>query len=361
MTDYTILLNATIDASSIQAQLESVASKYSINVEANLDQSQFAALQSQVSTIQDGINTQAKSTMIVDPETNAAALDDLKIQAQNAQDVILSLSKTTSSETFVNGIQTASSETKIWTDDLGNTTKELTNVKYAEDGVATSTKEVTTNVQNLGQANESVMGDWFDQMGSVLQRTIQWSVALAAVYGTFRAFQDGITYVSDLNNAMANTQAITGQTAQQVQTLYTNYQNMAQQLGTTTMDIAQASDMWLRQGKSAQDAGTLTQATIMMTKLGATDAATAASNLTAIMNGFQMSASDAIPVLDKVVTLTNSAKTSAAITFEDLSTAMQSSASIANQTGVSFDQLASYIATISTVTQVSAESTGNSL
>lgn len=323
MTDYSILLSTQLDVSGIQAQLEELAGKYSIN---------------------------------------SAALTELQAQAQNIQTAVgETASKISISTTYKDGVQTATTSTKTFNDELGNTVKQVEAVKLGEDGTVVSTKNVTTSVLDLNKASETAFGGWLDQMGSVIQRTLQWSAALAVVYGAFRSIQEGTQYVIDLNAAMTNTEMITGQTSQQVQTLYTGYQNMAQQLGVTTMDIAQASDMWLRQGKSAQDAATLTQASIMMTKLSATDAATAASNLTAIMNGFQMQASQATTVLDKVVTLTNSTKTSAALSFNDLATAMQSSASIANQTGVSFDQLASYIATISTATQASAETVGNSL
>jgi TP901 family phage tail tape measure protein len=160
---------------------------------------------------------------------------------------------------------------------------------------------------------------------------------------------------------MTQIQMVTGGTDTQTKALTADYHQMAQELGATTLEVAKASETWIRQGKSASDAAMLTKDSIMMAKLAVTDTATAADNLTGIMNGFQMQAKDATSVMDKMLAVSNSTKTSAAASFNEISTAMKSSAVVAQQTGVSYDQLLSYIAVASTATRQSSETTGQAL
>ena len=225
------------------------------------------------------------------------------------------------------------------------------------------TKIVETQATGIGQVTNHAIGlnssltkftdttrvssvavkSWIGNLENALEKIVLWAVATGAIYGALRAIGDGVQYVKDLNKAMTDTQMVTGATDAKIQQLTQDYHNMALELGVTTLEVQQASLEWLRQGKSASDATALTKDAIMMSKLAMTSSSEAATNLTAIMNGFQMQASDVNGVMDKMLALTNSTKTSAALTFGSISNAMQSSAAIANELGISFDQLASYI------------------
>ena len=99
------------------------------------------------------------------------------------------------------------------------------------------------------------------------------------------------------------------------------------------------------------------RSTLMLSKLGNMEAADATKKLTSTLNGFKLEAEDASLVVDKVIDLDNRMATSA----NEITTALQYSAASAQQAGVSFDELASYIATISSVSRRSAESIGQSL
>jgi TP901 family phage tail tape measure protein len=228
------------------------------------------------------------------------------------------------------------------------------------------TRTISLN-KNMTQFNDTTrqssvaVKSWIGDLENAIEKITLWAVATGAIYGALKAIGDGVQYVKDLNTAMTQTQMVTGGTAAQIQALAQNYHDLGMELGATTLEVQAASLEWLRQGKSASDAMLLTKDSIMMAKLAMTDSATAASNLTAIMNGFQMQAKDVNSVMDKMLALTNSTETSAALTFGDISNAMQSSAAISNELGISFDQLASYIATISTVTQQSGDTVGQSL
>jgi TP901 family phage tail tape measure protein len=360
--DYTILLNTQLNTETIQTQLDALASFYHIDVSANIDTGQIGTLQSQISNVQSEISSQAKTTLLIDPAANNEVLQEIRAQAEAVQAQMgADPTKTIASQTSIDGVLKAASIQKTYTDEIGKTTVATTQFKAATDKTEESLKTTVRTTDDTSKATVTLGDTWLGTMGNVIARTIQWSLALGLVYGSLRALQDGVKYVIDLNTAMTTTQMITGKTSEQIQGLYQNYQQLAQQLGVTTLEVGQASDGWLRQGKSAEDAAKLTTASVMLSKLAVTDTATATQSLTAILNGFGMSADDATSVMDKMVALSNSAKTSAAVSFETLSSAMQVSAAIAKDTGVTYDQLNSYIATIATVTQQSGDTIGNSL
>lgn len=334
---YSLLVQARLDDKLLQAELDSVtktaSGEYKINLQAQLDTAKLQdQLQAMQARIQDQISSQMLSVnkYLLGAEGGTPTADAAIASAQQYQTVLQSLQ----------------------------------GIPYVSPEQQAQIKEAYTNWQ-LNKAavteNTSVLGEFGQALETSFKYTLTYGLAVQTIFGTFQSIKDGVQYVKDLNDAMTQTRMITGQTSDQVTKLYGNYQQMASQLGVTTLEVSKASDTWLRQGKSAQDAAQLTQATIEMSKLAATDQTTAAENLTAIMNGFKMQAGDATSVMDKMLALTNSTKTTAAVSFQDISAAMQASASTASEAGVSYDQLASYIATIGTVTQASGDTVGNAL
>lgn len=332
-SNYSLLIQARLDAKLAQAQIDALSTDSKVVLKAQLDttqiQSQMESLQTR---LQDQISSQLLSVnkYLLGAEGGTPTANAAIASAKQYQQVLNSLQ----------------------------------GIPYVSPEQQAQIKEAYTNWQMTKAAvteNTSVLGEFGQALETSFKYTLTYGLAVQTIFGTFQKIQEGIQYVKDLNAAMTTTEMITGKTTDDVNHLYGNYQQMANQLGVTTLEVAKSGDEWLRQGKSAQDAAMLTQASIEISKLAATDAGTAAQSLTAIMNGFQMSASQANSVMDKMVALSNSSKTSAAVSFETLSSAMQVSASIANETGVSYDQLNSYIATIATTTQQSGDTIGNSL
>lgn len=314
-SNYSLLIQARLDARLAQAQIDALSTDKQVVLQAQLDttkiQGQLEALQAR---IQDQISSQMLSVnkYLLGAEGGTPTADAAIASAQEYKNVLTSLQ----------------------------------GIPYVSPEQQAQIKEAYTNWQldkAAIQENTSVLGEFGQALETSFKYTLTYGLAVQTIFGTFQQIQAGVQYVKDLNDAMTQTRMITGQTSDQVTKLYGNYQQMANQLGVTTLEVSKASDTWLRQGKSAQDAAQLTQASIMVSKLAATDQTTAAENLTAIMNGFKMQASDATSVMDKMLALTNSTKTTAAVSFQTISEAMQVSASIANETGVSYDQLASYI------------------
>lgn len=129
----------------------------------------------------------------------------------------------------------------------------------------------------------------------------------------------------------------------------------AQSIGATTKEVADSADSWLRQGKSAKEAGKLVYDSMMLSKLGQIQSADASKYLTSALNGYKKSASEAIDVVDKLTAVDMQSASDAG----GLAESMSKTASAADMAGVSMDKLIGMIASVKEVTQDSDESVGN--
>ena len=235
---------------------------------------------------------------------------------------------------------------------------DLSNQFAVVSGKAADQLKIESAALDLGAG---ALKTWGSYLANAIKQTISYTLTIGLVRGAMQQIQAGIQYIVDLNKQMTTLGQITGANTATLNKMASGYNDLAHELGSTTLEVAKASETWIRQGKSAADAQALTKDTIMMSKLAMTDAATAGSNLTAILNGFQMSASQATDVMDKMLVVSNSTKTSAAASFDEISTAMKYSAATALNAGITFQQLESYLAVILTTTQQGSESVGNAM
>jgi TP901 family phage tail tape measure protein len=200
-----------------------------------------------------------------------------------------------------------------------------------------------------------------DNFGTALIKDIgkmvQWAVAGTLIYGTLKQIGDGIQYIKDLDKELTNIGMVTGQTQERLVGMASGFNNMAKQLGVSTLDVAKGATEWIRQGKTAAETTELLRSSTMMSKLGNLEAADATDKLIAVTNAYNISAKDSIDVVSTLVALDNSFATSTA----EISEGMQKSASMAKLAGVSYKDLASYITVISATTRQSGETIGQAM
>lgn len=201
---------------------------------------------------------------------------------------------------------------------------------------------------------------WGDNITNAIKQTISYSLSIGLVRDAQKLLSDAMKYVIDLNTQMVQIQELQRQgmqTPDEINALAVSYNNLADSLGSTTLAIAQASVGWLKQGYTAEQTTQLVTASAQLAKLGVMDENTATSLLTSTLNSFGMKVEDVSSVMDKFTTVASKTNT----TVNGLSSAIRYSGAEASQVGVSFDQLVSYIATVSNVTQLTAEQVGQSM
>lgn len=192
------------------------------------------------------------------------------------------------------------------------------------------------------------------EMASSMRRTVEYSLSIGLLYSALNQLRQGLQYVIDLNKEMTNIQLVTGASTEEINSMAQGYNNLAKEMGATTLEVAKGSLEFIRQGKTAEETQVLITNSMMMSKLANMESAESSEALTSIMNGFKMEVNETGDAVSKLVAIDNIAATSVA----ELSTAMRYTANSANQVGVDFDHLAAYIGTVSSVTRLSAETIG---
>lgn len=160
---------------------------------------------------------------------------------------------------------------------------------------------------DLSAVNEAVrtqgknLQKWTTEVGIAIKRTIEWAMGIGLVYGALNQLKEGVQYVRDLNKVMTDTAIVTGMSDQKIVSLAKDYNQLARDMGATTLQIGAGALEFQRQGKTIEETNKLIRASMVMSKLGNMDSADSTEKLTATLNGFKLEASDAMGVVDKLV------------------------------------------------------------
>jgi TP901 family phage tail tape measure protein len=213
--------------------------------------------------------------------------------------------------------------------------------------------------KNIALSKRAAVGvrSWADNIKNAIMQTVSYTMSIGTIRAAQQLLNESIMFTIELNKEMTKIQVLQAEGAQtpdEIRALAMQYNGLAQQMGTTTLEIAKGSVEWLRQGKTIQETSTLMKSSTMLAKLGALGSAEATEYLTSTINSYGMAASDATAIVDKLVAVDNKSATSTG----ELATALRYSAASAKEAGVSLEQLISYIGVVSSTTRQNAESIG---
>lgn len=219
------------------------------------------------------------------------------------------------------------------------------NIKITADtrNALTSIKDVNKSLLSTTKTAKS--------FGEVVKSSFNFSVYLTIVREITRilrnAMTDGIEAVKEYDNAITNLRMATNGTYEETRKLVDTYNEMGKALGSTTSEVSEAADAWLRQGNSISDTNTLIKDSMILSKVGQLESADATQYLTSAMKGYKLSADEALSVVDKLTSVDLVSATDAG----GLAEAMSRTATTADMAGVSMDKLLGYLAVTGEVTQ----------
>ncbi len=378
-SDYTLMIEAQLNPDKISAQIKAITEKHTIHLKAELDASGVDKFNQEMEKIRAKAKDIGKISFVKDDMGNVTrAVVDYTDKMNNAVKTTIMLGESLSTAEKISA-------------NLGKNSKELERAalnaeKFLEKAKGLQQTPQVTKASDLAkQINQAVsegnldkvrelnrqfevakasissagsaLRSWSTGLKDAIVTTAQYALSIGLVRGALNQIREGIQYITELNTEMTKIQVLQidgAKTNEQISDLALQYNNLAKQLGTTTVEVAKGSVEWLRQGKSIEQTQELLRSTMYLSKLGNLDAAQSTEYLTAILNGFQMEASEAEAVVNKLVAIDNIAATSAG----ELATAMQYSSAIANETGISFENLAAMIGAVSSNTRLSAEMIG---
>ena len=197
------------------------------------------------------------------------------------------------------------------------------------------------------------------------QRTIreilgQFGIVFSAAT-IVRGFQDlarsAFDFYKSLDSALNQIYVVSNLTSGAVDSLKSNFINMARETGMALDDVTRSAVLFYQQGLNTDEVMTMTEVTAQFAKVAGIDATDAADKLTAAVNGYCLAAEDAMAVADKF----NKVAADTAADIDELSTAFSKAAAQANQAGVSMDNYLAYIATMEEATREAPENIGTSL
>ena len=238
--------------------------------------------------------------------------------------------------TYQRGILKNKELTAAWADYNKQQFKDPIEQRQALQDMMARTREAGAEVETLGMRIKRLFGQHFDT-----------ALVMVGINALRQALQQVYQNVVQLDKAVVNLQIATGGSRSEMQSLLSDYSKLGQEVGATTLEVADSADSWLRQGKTAEETNILIRDSLMLSKLGAIDSAEATKALTSAMKGYKVEAKDATGIIDKLTAVDLVSATSSG----SLATSMSETAVSANIAGVSMDKLIGQIATVSEVTQ----------
>lgn len=218
-------------------------------------------------------------------------------------------------------------------------------------------QQMLNNINAAGARGQSV----FQRLGSSMKEA--FSVFTMAdmlqdgIYKIIDAGKQGLETVKEFNDLKTDLAMATGEGKAYVNDLMKSYNDLGQELGSVTSEVASSADSWLRQGRTMAETNQLIQDSMVLSKDAQMDSEQASKVLTATLNGFQMSADQAGHINDVLTSIDLQSASDAG----GIGEALSRTASMANNAGVSLEKTAAMIATIKDVTQQSDAVIGTSI
>lgn len=196
-----------------------------------------------------------------------------------------------------------------------------------------------------------------DRMAQTMAGTVKWGITSRIFNNIANSISDSFHYVKELDSSLNDIRIVTDKSADSMKDFAKQANEAAKALGASTRDYTEASLIYFQQGLGDTETAARAETTLKAANVTGQNADEVSEQLTAVWNGYKVSADEAELYVDKLAAV---AATTAA-DLEELSTGMSKVASAANLMGVDIDQLNAQLATIVSVTRQAPESVGTAL
>lgn len=218
-------------------------------------------------------------------------------------------------------------------------------------------QQMLNNINAAGARGQSVFQRFGGSLREAFSTFTMADMLQDGIYKIIDAGKQGLETVKEFNDLKTDLAMATGEGKAYVNDLMKSYNDLGQELGAITSDVASSADSWLRQGRTMAETNQLIQDSMVLSKDAQMDSKQASKVLTATLNGFQMSADQAGHINDVLTSIDLQSASDAG----GIGEALSRTASMANNAGVSLEKTAAMIATIKDVTQQSDETIGTSV
>ena len=172
-----------------------------------------------------------------------------------------------------------------------------------------------------------------------------------------RAVTEAYNTIKELDASMTEIAVVSDYTLDEIWRMRSQYSSAATEMGAKTIDLIDATKLYVQQGLDLNEALEVGIETTKMARIANLDGAEATNLMTSALRGFNMEMSEANRVNDVYSEL---AAKSAADTYE-IATAMSKTASIAYNAGASFENLSAFLTQIIETTREAPETAGTAM
>lgn len=218
-------------------------------------------------------------------------------------------------------------------------------------------QQMLGNINAAGAAGQSTFQRFGGSLKEAFSTYTMANMLQDGIYKVVDAGKQGLETVKEFNDIKTDLAMATGESKTYINDLMQSYNELGQELGSVTSDVAQSADSWLRQGRTMSETNQLIKDSMVLSKDAQMSSEQSSEVLTATLNGFQMNADQAGHINDVLTSIDLESASDAG----GIGQALTKVASQANNAGVSLEKTAAMIATIKDVTQDSDDSIGTAL
>lgn len=197
----------------------------------------------------------------------------------------------------------------------------------------------------------------FDKFGVSLMNSLRYNVVNNFVDNLLSKGGEITELLTEVDSRLTQIKIVSGKSSGAIQGVRENALIGAKDLATSTNEVLSAYETYYQQGLSAAEAKSRAEATIMAANVSDQSVSSTAEQVTAVLNGFNISAEHTVDVLSKMANI--GAKT--ATDFAEIAKAAQKVASASESANLELDDTLAAMATISSVTREAPETIGTSL
>ena len=193
-----------------------------------------------------------------------------------------------------------------------------------------------------------------DDFATTFKNTVRYGISSSIFNNLSNSLRQAFDYTVKLDTSLNEIRIVSEKSADDMERFARQANEAAKSLGASTLDYTGASVIYYQQGLSDEEVAARAETTLKAANVTGQSGEDVSEQLTAIWNGYKVSAEEAELYIDKV---TKVAATTAS-DLNELATGMSKVASAAASAGVDIDQLNATLATVISVTREAPETIG---
>lgn len=230
---------------------------------------------------------------------------------------------------------------------LGRITPEL---QARMNGVAISLRQIGHEA-SASSRNTFSFGE---MLVTAAKKIVIWAASTAIVYGTFKAIQDGVKYIKEMDSALVSLNKVVDMTKAQMSEMTIAAVEMGKEYGHSSVDIMKSMAEFGRVSKNLDDIKKLSAGAILASNVTTMSADDAAKAINTTMIAFKLQAKDT----EHIVNSWNEIQNNYRIGAEDLADSIGKVGSAAKQAGMTLEQLEGYTTAITSATGIGGNESG---